>query len=275
MSLISVDEVRNRSGAPTSLVSDAQITTFISQVEEEMARWINTSFTPKQVIEVRDGNGSSHMFSRKNPLLSIREITVNKTTSVTPSSVNWNVSSGKIMLTATSEGGNFTTGQQNTFVKYIYGFLEESSTSTSSTAAVIVGSDVSISVSSITGFSDEDWVEIYGMDGYREVAQINATPALGVIQVDQLVKTHSSGSTVVLLQVPVFIKTYMMIEAAICVAINAIGATYVFNASYSLGDLQVTKGVPYTHWQSSVEKLYKERAMRKSRIKPRPSIMVD
>jgi len=275
MTFITVDEVRNRSGAPSSLVSDAQITEYIDQVELEMTKWLNTVFAPKQVIEVRNGNGMSHIFARKNPLLTVREITVNKTTSVTPSTIQSNKPSGKIMLTAESEGGNFTTGSQNTFIKYLYAMVEESDTSTESTAATIAGSTVSISVSSITGFSDEDWVEIYGMDGFREVAQITGVPIETTLIVDKLIKTHESGSVVVLLQIPEYVRVYMMIEAAICVAINAIGATYVFNASYSMGDLQVTKGVPYTHWQSSVEKLYKEREMRKSRIKIRPSTMVD
>ena len=67
----------------------------------------------------------------------------------------------------------------------------------------------------------------------------------------------------------------MLIEAGICAGINALGATYTFNASYQLGELQVTKGVPYTHWRESLNSLFKEREMRKVRIKIRPSIVVD
>jgi len=275
MTYITADEVRNRSGVPTSLITDAQLTEFISQVEPEMARWMNTAFVPTEVIEIRDGNGLSRIFARKNPILSVRVLTSNNSTTIDPADVHWHKPSGKIFLTSDADAGRFVTGSQNTFIKYIYGMLVESSTKTTSASASIAGTSVALTVSSITGFADEDWVEIYGMDGKREVAQINATPSGTTIQVDQLVKTHESGSVIAKLEIPEYIRTYMLIEAALCAAMNAIGATYVFNASYSLGELQVTKGVPYTHWRETVNNLLKERKMRKDRIKPRPSIMVD
>lgn len=275
MTYITADEVRNRSGAPSSLITDAQLNEYIDQVEGEMTKWINTAFTPTQAIEVKDGNNLANIYARKNPLLSVRALTSNTSTSITPSTLKIHKPSGKVSLSTSSEAGVFVTGQQNTFIKYLYGLLEESTTSTESTAAVAVGTTVTIGVSSITGFAKDNWIEIYGMDGKKEVAKITSDPAGTDIVVDQLVHTHESGSVVVKLQIPEYIKTYMLIEAAICAAINVIGSTYVFNASYSLGDLAVTKGVPYTHWQSSVEKLYKERNMRKGRIKIRPSIMVD
>lgn len=275
MTFITVTEVRNICGAPSSLIVDTAIAQYITEVEADMARWLNTAFVPTQKLDIVDGNATSRMFVMKNPILSVRAITVNTSTSVTPKYLNWYKSSGKIMLGTDAETATFTTGQQNTFIKYLYGMLEESSTSTATTADVTTGTSVALTVSAITGFSNEDWVEIYGMDGKREVAQINATPSGSTIQVDQLVQDHDSGSIVVKLQIPQHIKKYMLIEAGICAAINAIGATYTFNASYSLGDLQVTKGVPYVHFTNLIEKLLKEREMRRVRIKPRPAILVN
>jgi len=275
MTFITATEVRNICGAPTSLISDTVMEQYITEVEAEMARWINTAFVPTVKIDIVDGNSTFRKFTSKNPLLSVRALTLNTSTTVTPSKINWTKASGMIRLGADAESATFISGIQNTFIKYLYGMLEESSTTTLSTAAVVVGTNVTIGVSSITGFADEDWVEIYGMDGKREVAQINATPSGTDIVVDQLVQGHASGSVVVKLQIPEHIKKYMLIEAGICAGINAIGATYTFNASYQIGDLQVTKGVPYTHWRESIEKLLKERNMRQSRIRPRPSIMVD
>lgn len=275
MTYITASEVRNASGVPTSLITDAQLTEWIAQVEEEMERWLNTSFKPKETIEIRDGNATSRMFVLKNPLLSVRELTVNDATSITPAYIDWYKPSGKVWLSTSAESATFSEGQQNTFIKYVYGFVEESSTDTTTTADVSTGSGVSLTVNDITGFGDNEWVEIYGMDGNREVAYITAAPSGSTIIVDKLVKTHESNSKVVKLEIPKYIKKYMIIEAAICAAINAIGATYTFNATYSLGELSVTKGVPYTHWKASMDYLLKEREMRKSRIKPRPSIMVN
>jgi len=275
MTYITITEVRAIVGAQADLISDDEITQYITEVEAEMVRWINTAFVPTVKIDIVDGNSTGRMFVKKNPILSVRALTVNTTSLITPSNVNWTKASGKIRLGVNAEAATFTSGQQNTYVKYLYGMLEESTTNTDTTAAVAVGTTVTVPVTAITGLAKDDWVEIYGMDGKRETAQITAAPAGTNIVVDQLVQAHAIGSIVVKIQIPQHIKKYMLIEAGICCGINAIGATYTFNASYQLGDLQVTKGVPYTHWRESVEKLLKERKMRQSRIRPRPSIMVD
>ena len=275
MTFITVQEVRDRSGVPASLITNTQITSYISQVEKEMARWMNTKFVPTVKIEVRSGNSRRIMFTRKNPLLSVRELKVNSTQSITPQYVNSHEPSGKMELANGAETSTFLSGSQNTIIKYIYGFLDESETYTTLNTASTISTDVALEVADITDFAINDWVTIYGMDGNKEVAQINLAPVGTTIQVDKLVKTHEASSSIVKLEIPKFIRTYMMIEAAICCGMNALGATYTFNAGYQLGDLQVAKGVPYTHWRESLIYNYKEREMRKHRIKIRPSIMVD
>lgn len=273
MTYITVTNVRDASGAPSSLITDTQITAIIEVVEGEMERWVNTKFTPTQTIEALDGSGSNRIFTHQNPVLAVRALKTNDT-DITVSSIHVHKESGKIELGEDSETAEFLAKTQDTIIKYHYGLLDESSTNTTTSSASTAGTNVALDVTSETGFADEDWIEINGMDGNKEVAQINTDPTTGVITVDQLVLAHESGSTVVKLQIPVYIKRYMEIEAALSVAINAIGATYTFNASYSLGELSVVKGVPYTHWQASVEKLLKERTMRKDRIKIRPHIVV-
>lgn len=234
---------------------------------------MNTKFTPTQKIDMLDGNGTGRLFATQNPVLAVRELITNDTT-ISLGEIFVTKQSGKIELGNGAETSTFISKTQDTWIKYLYGWLEESSTSTASTAATTAGTSVAISVSSITSFSDEDWVEVYGMDGKREVAQISGAPSGTTITVDQLVLTHESGSVVVKLQIPTFIKRYMEIEAAIAVAINAIGSTYTFNASYSLGELSVVKGVPYVHFDRQLSGLLKERDMRKKRLRPRPCIMV-
>ena len=275
MTYITADDVRRASGAPTSLITDALINSAITIVEKEMERWMNTAFKPTLKIEHRDGNALPRLFTLKNPLLSVRALTLNTSTSITPAYLNWEKQSGKIQLSVDAEAGNFITGQNNTFIKYLYGLLEDSTTRTTTTAASTAGTTVSLSVASITGLADEDWVEIYGMDGNQEVAQISGTPTGTTIVVDQLVQAHASESEVVKLQIPYFVKRYMEIEAAIYVAVYAIGGTYTFNTSYSLGELQVNKGEPYPQWREVILRMINERKMRRETIKIRPSIMVD
>ena len=275
MSFISADDVRRASGAPSSLISDTLIEQAIAIVEEEMQRWMNTAFTPTERIEYRNGTGTDTIVLQKNPVLSVRELIVNSSTNITPSTLYWDKSSGRLILSDTSESSIFTEGTKNTIIKYLYGLLIESSTSTATTADASTGTSVSLTVSDITGFSDSDWVEIYGMDGNREVAQISGTPTGTTIVVDKLIKTHESGSKVVKLTIPEYIKRYMEIEAAIYIAIYAIGGTYTFNTSYSLGELSVNKGEPYPQWREVIQRMINERKLRRATIKIRPSIMVN
>ena len=275
MTYITAADVRRASGAPSSLITDALINSAITIVESEMKRWMNTAFVPTQKIERRDGNSLPRMFTMKNPVLSVRALTVNDTTTITPSYIDWEKQSGKLILASGAESSLFNYGKNNTFIKYLYGLMEESTTSTSLSTATTAGTTVSMTVDSITDFADEDWVEIYGMDGKQEVAQISGTPAGGVIVVDQLVQTHAADSVIVKLQIPYYIKRYMEIETAIYVAVYAIGGTYTFNTSYSLAELQVNKGEPYPQWREVIQRMINERKMRRSTIKIRPSILVD
>lgn len=275
MTYITADDVRRASGAPSSLITDTLIEAAIVIVEAEMKRWMNTAFVPTVRIEHRDGNSIHRMFLMKNPLLSVRELTVNTSTTVSPAYLDWTKESGKILLGNTAESPTFVQGTNNTFIKYLYGLLEESTTNTTLSTATTAGTTVSMTVASISGFADEDWVEIYGMDGKQEVAQISGTPGAGVIIVDQLVQTHAADSVIVKLQIPYYIKRYMEIEAAIYVAVYAIGGTYTFNTSYTLGDLTVNKGEPYPQWREVIQRMINERKMRRATIRIRPSILVD
>ena len=275
MSFITAADVRRASGAPTSLISDDLIDQAIALVEVEMERWMNTKFIPTVRIDHMNGNGLVRMFTRKNPLLSVRGLTLNNSTIIDPANIVWNKPSGKITIGKNAGAGSFVPGLNNTYIKYLFGMLDDTSTETTLTIATIAGTSISMTVGSETGFADEDWVEIRGMDGSREVAQITGVPEGTTIIVDQLVKAHESGSEIVLLQIPYFIKRYMEIEAAIYIAIYAIGGTYEFNTSYSLGELSVNKGEPYPQWREVIQRMINERKMRRATIKIRPSIMVD
>lgn len=275
MTYITAADVRRASGAPSSLISDTLIDQAIVIIEEEMTRWMNTAFVPTVRIEHRDGNSLARMFTMKNPLLSVRALTINDSTSITPAYIDVEKQSGKITLSREAEGGTFVQGTNNTFIKYLYGLMEYSTTETTLSTATVAGTTVSMTVASETNFADEDWVEILGMDGKIEVAQISGTPTTNTIVVDQLVHTHAVDSTITKLQIPIYIKRFMEVEAAIYIAIFAIGGTYTFNTSYTLGELTVNKGEPYPQWREVIQRMINERKMRRATIRIRPCIMVD
>ena len=257
---VTIASVRRTSGIASTEINDDDVSAVISEVEPQIERFFNTSFTPKEIIDVLDGNGTVRLILNKNPLLAVRELKIDGDTE-NPAYLYVYKESGKIVLDTTKGLTNsiFKSGTQKIVVKYIYGWVEESSTSSTTTAAEVAGTDVSIALASITGFADEDWVEIYGMDGNKEVAQINATPGAGAIVVDKLVLAHESGSKVVKLQVNEIFRKLMNIACAISMVARIVGESYTDTVGYGLGELNIQKGEPYTQWRETATQLTRER----------------
>lgn len=270
MTIISVSDVRNRSGAPSSLINDDSIEHAIEIVEESMKKYLNCEFTPKQDIEVLTSDRKNYFYTTEIPLLTVRELKSDDNTLDVSKLHTYR--SGKVILSNDADISLLSTNQKGITIKYIHGYVTETDTDTETTSDASSGSSVALDVSDSSDFASNDWVKIIGMDGNEEVAKITSTSS-GQITVDKLIKDHESGSIVTKVDTPEFIKQYLELETAIYVAINAVGATYTFNASYSLGDLNIQKGVPYTHWSESLKQNMKERNEMKKRVKPRIKIV--
>ncbi len=276
---VTLANVRRTSGIGSTEISDADVKEIIDECEPQVERYFNTSFTPKERIDILDGNGTIRIILDKNPLLSVRELKIDGDTE-DPAKLHVDKESGYIEIdtTAGMTNNTFKFGTQKIVVKYIHGWVEESSTSSTTSAAEVAGTDVSIALASITGFADEDWVEIYGMDGNREVAQINASPGAGAIVVDKLVLGHESGSKVVKLQISEIFKKLMNYACAISMVARIVGESYKDTVGYGLGELNVQKGEPYTQWRETATQLTRERdrlmgtAKAQGILKPRPYI---
>ena len=278
---VTVASVRRTVGIGTAQINDTDVGAIIDECEPQVERFFNTSFIPKERVDILDGNGTIRIFVDKNPLLAVRELKIDGDTE-DPANLHIYKQSGKIELDTNADLTNstFKNKSRAIVVKYIYGFLEESSTSTTTSAASTAGTSVALSVASITDFSDEDWIEIYGMDGNMEVAQINATPSGSTIQVDKLVLTHESGSKVVKLQVSEIIKKLMNIACAIAMVARIVGESYTDIVGYTMAEFSVQKGEPYTQWRETATQLIKERdrlignIKAQGMLKPRPYIIV-
>lgn len=272
MSIISVTDVRTACGAPTSLVTDTEITHVISIVESKTSKWLNASFTPTRRIDIFDGNGFAYFFTMKNPLLALRSL-ISDGTTLALANIDFYKNSGKVALSGDSDLSSFVVEQKSVFVEYYHGLMENSTTTTDTDTDAVAGTSVTLSVVDETGFATDDWVEIIGNDGYQECAKVTAT-GTDEITVDKLIYSHESGSIVTLLQTPVVIQRFMELEAGIYISINAMGSTYTFNVNYTIGDFDVSKGVPYPHFTTQFEKMTKERAGLLKQLRPRPGIMI-
>jgi len=269
---VTVASVRRTSGILEAEISDDDVTSIIAECEPQVSRHFNTSFVPKTIIEQREGNETSRIILYRNPVLSVRDLYIDGDQE-DPSHLIISKESGKIELNADATSTTFKKGTKRNVIKYVYGWLEESSTSSTTSAAEVAGTSVSIALASITGFADGDWVEIYGMDGYREAAQINATPGAGAIVVDKLVYTHESGSTVVKLQVSPIIEKLMNVTCALAMVARIVGQSYTDIVGYNLGEMRVQKGEPYTQWRETAAQLIEERDRILAEVRPRPCVM--
>jgi len=267
---VTVASVRRTVGIDSTEISDADVGAIITEVEVQVPRRFNTVYVPTETLDILDGDGTNRLKLDNNPLLSVRELKIDGTTE-DPANLEIYKDSGLIFLGESADTSKFVNKRNKIVIKYIHGSLLHSKTVKSTTsAAEVAGTDVSIALASITGFADEDWIEIYGMDGKREVAQINATPAGGAIVVDQLVHTHESGSFVVKLEIDANFTKIMNIVTGIAMVARIIGQSYDENTGYSLGELRIQKGEPYTQWRETANQLIKERddLMRTIGIRP-------
>ncbi|MHA1302298.1 MAG: hypothetical protein ACTSPI_01165 [Candidatus Heimdallarchaeaceae archaeon] len=268
---ISVESVRRTCGIGSSEISDADVESIIDECEYQVERHYNTVFTPKEIIETREGNETKRLILRKNPVLTVRDLYIDGTQEDT---ANLIVSrgSGKIELNTSATVSTFQDGTQRNVIKYIFGWLEESSTSTTTDAASVAGTSVALSVASETDFSTNDWVDVYGMDGNHEAAQVTGTDT-GEITVDQLVYGHVSGSKVVKLQINENFKKLMNYCCAIAMVARIVGQSYTDIVGYNIGEMRVQKGEPYTQWRETAVQLIKERDKILADIKPRPCVV--
>ena len=272
MSIISVANVRSACGAPTALISDADITHFITQVENLTSKWLNASFVPTRRIEIVDGNSLDYFFTMKNPLLAVRSIKTDGT-ALDISNLHVYRNPGKVALSGDSDVSSFVSEARSTVIEYYHGWVENSTTTTDTDADAVAGTSIALSVDSESGFTTDDWIEIIGLDGHQECAKVTGT-ATGEITVDKLLFSHESGSIVTKLQTPAYINRFMELEAGIAVALNAIGSTYTFKTSFSIGDYAANKGVPYPHFTTQFEKMVKERDGLIPKLRPRVAMSI-
>lgn len=268
-----VSEVRRICGIAATEISDVDVGYMIVDVEKKIPRFFNTFFKPTEIIEINDGEGTSRHHLEKNPVLSVRALKIDGEV-VDPADLELQKDSGYIFLGEGAEVPTFSSKRNSVVVKYLHGSVVHSQTvNTTSSADEVAGTAVSVAVVSSTNFAENDWVEIFGMDGFREAAQISSITDATNIVLDQLVFTHESGSSIVKLEVEhTFIELMNTVCAIACVA-RIIGQSYTDIVGYNLEELRVQKGEPYTQWRETANQLIRIRNDMMKRISIRPAVM--
>ncbi|KKK52108.1 hypothetical protein LCGC14_3108240, partial [marine sediment metagenome] len=142
---VTIASVRRTCGIAVAEISDDDVESTITEVESQVPRYFNTVFTPKEKIEVRDGNGTNRLILMKNPVLAVRDLYID---GAQENTANLHVykESGRIVLNTSASTSTFIEKQNAITIKYIYGMLEESSTDTTTTADSTAGTSVALAV---------------------------------------------------------------------------------------------------------------------------------
>lgn len=267
-----VSEVRRISGIAATEISDADVGFMIVDAEAKIPRFFNTYFKPTERIEINDGDGTNRHHLEKNPVLSVRALKIDGTTEDV-ANLEIQKESGYIFLGESSVTSTFEEKKNAIVVKYLHGSVVHSQTiSTTSSADEVAGTSVSVAVASSSAFAEDDWVEIVGMDGYREAAKISSVTDSTNIVLDQLVLSHESGSTIVKLEVEHIFTELMNTVCAIACVARIIGQSYTDIVGYTLGEMHVQKGEPYTQWRETANQLIRQRDEIMSKISIRPAV---
>ncbi len=266
MTYTTADYVYDKVGITSTEVDATKMARILEEADREVDRIIKTTCVPKQKIDIFEGNDKNLHFVDKIPLLTISKMEIDST-SIDIDDIYFEPT-GIIKLKNTAGKIYFyeSTTIPNCMLKYTYGWLEDTTTTTETSAAVSAGSSIEIGVDSVTGFTEDDWVRIEGFDGYRETAQITAVGASSITCT--IVYDHEIDSQVTLLQVPGIVSTLAAVIAAMMTALYMVGNTYTFATSYAVPDHQVTKGVPYPHFNRNMEAWTKERKFIMDKLPP-------
>ena len=257
MTYTTADHVYDKVGITGNEINPTQMARILEQADAEVDRIMNTTSNPKKTMEIQDGQQFNYTHIRKLPLLKVLNVEIDQTP-ISLSNLRF-YPEGKIQLLPTAEQTYFYRNNllRNVKIKFIWGWLEESTTNQETQSDNIPGIGQTVSVEDGTKFAQGDWIRIVGLDGWEEVTQINSLNS-NDLNCD-LIYSHLSSSMVIKLQVPRVVELLAGAIAAIMSALYMIGQTYTFATSYQTPDYQVTKGVPYPHFQKNLDSWVGER----------------
>jgi len=271
--LISIDDIRNTSGATTELIEDAKITDIITKSQAQALSTWKIYVEPTKVFEVRDGqNSQDAVVNLPNDETILRYPMVWKMLQVNIQETDLDLE----YIQINPERGTFRIERYEgnayryvygyrTRLKYLSAFMERTTIITESTAEISVGSSVTIAVDDESSFAVDDWVVIEGADGNLEAAKITAT-ASDEITVDSIVQSHESNSVITKLQTDEALTQFILYDSATNVANYIVGNTSNLATGYTYPEYSVQKGVAYTHWREAAERFARKRDEFKAKV---------
>jgi len=226
---------------------------------------INTKFIPTIAMETMKGSNKSSFFVNRIPILEIDELRINNEVE-DKANYFFDSESGEVILNG--NGTHRFSRHDDIGIKYKFGYLAKGDAHYVDGFSG-VGNNVIASVQDASEYVVGNYYELVSLDGNQELIKIvSIDETSNEIEIDNLSRDYEPSDIILYeLVVPGYVKRLIEIEATTYAGLNAIGSTYTFNTNYSLGDLNVAKGVPYTHWAKTLDKCLQERKELKEMIK--------
>lgn len=271
---ITVAQARTASGITSiDLISDVDFDEIIGKIEYEVERILNTRFEPQRKIDIIEGDNTHRLILRHNPVLRILAVNI-EDTDIDLDEVQVHHESGVLSLTGNAALTVFRQKSSERYlarVKYDYGILDETTIQTTTDDAETAGTAVVIGVADASSFSASDYIEIVGMDGKKEVCQISSI-ASNDITVDQLTQDHEADSLVTKVETSQTGKRIMLVAASLAGVARVVGSTFDEITRYSIGELEVSKGEPFTQWRQTAIELQREWVKLRESFRTRPAM---
>lgn len=258
---ISVLSVRRTCGIGSVQISDVDITSTIDEVEAQVPYFLKTQLKPTQIIEKHDGNNKRNIFVEHKPLAKLKALRIGEDDITIKGNVGTDRITGEIILDVANgnpEKGYFDFGKEIK-IKHDYCRREDDTTVQTMLNADAISGEISLSVDDESNFSVGDYIRIYGMDGNDETGKISSTSDGSITLSESLTFNHESESVVVKRVVEITITRLLNIVTSISLIARMVGQSYDETTGYSLGELSVQKGEPYTQWRETFRELIQER----------------
>jgi hypothetical protein len=270
MSIVTVEEVRSISGAPSTLIDDIEVQNIIDLVELKTKDLFGIEFTPTKKIETLTGGYKDKILVDEYFPLTIYKL-LNGETEVDFENIYVHEEQGFIELygdTSGYYGDRFSSHDLDVKLKYLYGIVErDNSKQTDTTSATAAGTNVNVEVLDTSSFTDGDYAWIEDTNRAKEVFKIVTVVDGTNLTAEILTKDYESGAMITVAKTHEIIRQFVLYEAAIAVAVNAVGGTYTIATGYSIEGVNVQVGVPWTHWQNNYNDNVKQRDFFMNRIK--------
>ena len=252
-------DIREKVGVGTDIITDETIQGLINFVISKVNSDFGLVTTPIKKIKILNQRKDNYLKHTFNKLLKIYDFKIGDE-NISIDNLDFSLNNNFITFKHDSDYCYFFNSNRDKIkIKFLEGFLEESlETVKDSTSTITSGTNINITLNDVDGLNVGDFVMIQDFEGNKDVSSITNI-VTNDITLNEVLIDFTGELLITKLQIPTVLYNYIIYEASIATAINSVGSSYQFNTGYSKGNVSFQKGVPYPHFEKTLNSLIKQR----------------